>query len=134
MSVVVFDVNYFKAAYPSFDAVAPALLQVYFDKACLLLNNTEQSMVTDLNERKILLNLLVAHLAALNSGENGQAPSGLVGRVTSASEGSISASTDYGTLESGQAWYIQTRFGAEYWQLTAKYRTMRYVVRPRRLL
>ena len=42
-------------------------------------------------------------------------------------EGSVSVSADMGAVGSNTAWYLQTPYGATYWQLTAKYRRFRYV-------
>lgn len=73
-----------------------------------------------------LLNLMVAHVCQLLYGINGQAPSGVVGRISNASEGSVSVGTDFPTTPNN-AWFLQTQFGAMYWQMTAVYRNMRYI-------
>ncbi|EEZ74634.1 hypothetical protein NEILACOT_05350 [Neisseria lactamica ATCC 23970] len=75
-------------------------------------------------EREMLLFLLVRHFAAL---AERAAQGGLVGRIASASEGSVSVSADMGAAGGNAAWYLQTPYGATYWQLTAKYRRFRYV-------
>src|SRR6201999_4036529 len=77
-----------------------------------------------------LLSLLTAHITALKDGSNGQPPPGIVGRVDKATEGSVSVSADMGTMAYGQAYYMQTQWGALYWQATARYRTMRYIPAP----
>ncbi|WP_336747889.1 DUF4054 domain-containing protein [Pantoea vagans] len=127
MAVVVFDLAAFRARYPEFETVSDALLNAYFIEATVYLNNTDTSPVTDVNQRAVFLNMLVAHLAAMNSGVGGQASSGLVGRVTSASEGSVSVSVDAGPSSSASWWYLQTPYGAAYWQATLSYRTIRYL-------
>ena len=132
MASIVFDPSNFKLIYPSFEAVPEAVLQNYFDEATLYLDNSDGSFVHDMGQRRILLNLLVAHLAALRSGENGQAPSGMVGRISSANQGSVSISSEYGSSSEMGNWFNQTRFGAEFWMLTARYRTLRYVAPARR--
>lgn len=124
MGIVVFDSSAFKLAYPEFAGMADIALQQYFAQAEQLVSNADNSRVTSLIERSILLNLLVAHIAKLRlSAANG---GGLVGRVSSASEGSVSVSADMGAVTNSQAWYAQTTYGADYWALTAKYRTFRY--------
>jgi hypothetical protein len=35
-----------------------------------------------------------------------------------------------GTVVYGQAYYLQTQWGAMYWQATARFRTMRYIPAP----
>jgi hypothetical protein len=127
MGVVVFDPVAFVARYPEFATVSTALLGDYFVEATMLLDNTDSSPVRDWqNERRILLNYLTAHITALNAGVNGQMPSGVVGRVSSATQGTISVGTDYGPTTKAQAWYTQTQYGASYWNATAKYRSMHY--------
>lgn len=129
MSVVVFDLSGFLARYPEFNSLGGPLLSAYFTEATIYLNNTDSSLVTDGAPgglRALLLNMIVAHIAALNSGVNGQAPSGLVGRIDQASEGSVSAHADMGPVTNSQAWWMQTRYGAAYWGATASYRTFRY--------
>jgi hypothetical protein len=125
MAVVVFDPVLFKQGYPEFAGMADAVLMQYFAQAEQFVDNTDGSRVVNETERLILLSLLVAHIARLrqNAAANG---GGLVGRVSSATEGSVSVSADYGQIAYGQAWYVQTQYGAEYWSMTAKYRTFRY--------
>lgn len=94
MGVVIFDPSAFKLRYPEFSSVDDVLLQQYFTQATIYLDNTDSSRVSDLAVRSMLLNMLVAHIACLYSGANGQSPSGLVGRIDSASEGSVSVHAD----------------------------------------
>jgi hypothetical protein len=125
--VVVFDVSLFKAANPEFTTVAPARLQQNFSYATLLLNNSCGSLMVDAPTRETFLNLLTAHLTALFDGVNGQPPAGVVGRVSGATEGSVSVQLDMGQTNMDAAWYEQTRWGALYWAATAPFRTFRYV-------
>ena len=71
--------------------------------------------------------MLVAHIAALNSGTNGNAAPETVGRVDQATEGSVSVHLDMGAVPGTAAWYMQTKYGAAYWSATKQYRTMRYL-------
>lgn len=125
--VVVFDPVGFAARFPEFSTVPAAALTAYFGEATLVLDNTTCSIVQQIEQRQPLLWLLTAHLTALNSGVNGQAPSQLVGRINTASEGSVSVGTDNGPQPATAAWFMQTKYGAEYWQLTAGLRTAHYV-------
>lgn len=93
MAIVVFDINAFRERYPEFDTVSDSLLNAYFVEATVYLDNTDRSAVCDVAIRAVYLNMLVAHIAAINSGVDGKGPTGLVGRVASASEGSVSVST-----------------------------------------
>ncbi|HDI3034397.1 DUF4054 domain-containing protein [Cronobacter sp. EKM101R] len=126
MAVVTFDIEAFCERYPQFSRVCDPLLNAYFVEATTLLDNTDCSPVQDIAERAVLLNMLVAHLAELNGGAGGKGASGLVGRVASASEGSVSVSTGDVPTSAASWWYLQTPFGAAYWNATAKYRTFRY--------
>lgn len=123
--VVAFDAAYFAVRYPGFSAVGSALLNDYFSEAGILLNNTASSIVRDAStggRRYILLHMLTAHIAQLNSGANGQAPSGLVGRISAATQGSVNVSTDMGQQPMAAAYYLQTPYGTQFWNMTADLR------------
>jgi hypothetical protein len=124
--VVTFDYAAWVARYPEFDAIEQSLVLDYFDEATGILDNTPCSIVQDTTQRARLLNMLTAHIAAMNSGVNGQAASPLVGRVSNATEGSVSVAAEYPTT-SDNAWFLQTKYGAAYWQATAYLRTFNYV-------
>ena len=126
MASVTFDPAAFKLRYPEFATLDNALLTLYFAEATLYLDNTDCSPVTNLTVRAMLLNMIVAHIAAMNAGANGQAPSPLVGRVSNATEGSVSVGTDY-AVPGTAAWYAQTKYGAAYWEATKRYRLGRYI-------
>ena len=128
MGVVTFDPTAFIARYPEFATVSTLLLQDYFDESTIYLSNTDASLVTSIPQRTLLLNMLVAHLAALYSGVNGQPPSGIVGRISNASEGSVSVAADMGPITNSQAFYVQTKYGSAYWAATRAFRTFRYRV------
>lgn len=129
--VVTFDATEFKGLYPAFETVADGLLQADFDVATLFLNNSCCSMVKDANVRQRMLYLATAHVAALLQGENGKPPSGIVGRIDKAAEGSVSVSAAYATMMSmSEAYFSQTQYGALFWQITAPYRSMLYVPPP----
>src|SRR5262249_32656248 len=82
----------------------------------------------------VLMNMVTAHIAALNSQSQGDSDPGApkdanspVGRIASATEGSVSVSTEYAPMANGsEAWFLQTRYGAAFWAATAVYRTARY--------
>jgi hypothetical protein len=120
MAVVVFDPVAFLARYPEFTAIQEPTLQAYFAEATIYLDNTDQSRVCDVTVRAVLLNMLVAHIAAL-------AAASLVGRINQATEGSVTVSAEMGTPSGTSAWFQQTKYGAAFWQATAPYRTFQYV-------
>ncbi|GBQ90906.1 DUF4054 domain-containing protein [Gluconobacter albidus] len=127
--VVTFDYSTWSALYP---VLASSTNQTqasdYFDQAGDILSNTPRSPVQNLGRRARLLNLLTAHIAQLNlpadAAGNG---AGVVGRVAAASEGSTSVSLDMGPTSQSSAWFMQTQYGATFWQMTAYLRQMRFV-------
>jgi hypothetical protein len=128
--VVAFDSVYFYARFPEFSTVSATLLGYYFGEAGILLNNTPTSVVQDSSvggRRYLLLHLLTAHIASLYSGVNGIAPSGLVGRISDASEGSVRVAVDMGTQPAAAAYFLQTNYGTEFWWMTADLRTGTFV-------
>lgn len=121
--VVVFDPAEFRLLYPSISATDEQL-EMYFAMAETFLDNTECSIVKDLDARKTMLYLLVAHIALLSQqAENGNP---VVGRISNATEGTVSVGLDYGTMGNNERWYLQTPWGAMYWQMSKKYRSMVY--------
>lgn len=120
------------AAYPEFNVPPTVVLapqaQRFFAQADLYFDNGPSAparfRITDEQQTQIMW-MLVAHLAQLRVGSNGQAASGLVGRISSASEGSVSVSTEFPTT-ANSAWFLQTPYGADFWQATAALRTMHY--------
>ena len=115
--------------YPEFSAVASNLATMYFNEATLYLDNTDSSLVVDVTQRTMLLYMLTAHIAAGNgSGISGQGANPLVGRISSATEGTVTVNAEYASNTPGtMAWFITTPYGAAYYQATAPYRTMRYM-------
>lgn len=132
MAVAAFDWSVWQARFPELVAkgITEPLAADFFAEAGLLLDNTDCSIVEDVAIRGLLLNLIVAHLAALSGTVRGVgAP---VGRTSSVSEGSVSASFDYVTMSQSQAYWAQTPYGAQYWQSVLPYRSFRYVPGPQR--
>lgn len=139
--VVTFDEAAFLLAFPEFGAYSaanPGALAAVFDLVtALYINNTAFSVVKDLNTRKYLIWLGMAHVLYLrgallttDAAAGGSASAGNVGRVSSATEGSVSASLDMGATPNTAAWWMQSQYGAQYWTATAPYRTIRYARAP----
>jgi hypothetical protein len=78
-----------------------------------------------------LLNLMVAHIAVLFFGQNGNAPSTLVGRITSAGEGSVNVSTEMPSTPN-RGWYDQTPYGSAFYELSSNFMSAVYIPGPRR--
>lgn len=129
--VVVFDFAEFTGIYPEFTTAGSPACGFNFNLATLNLSNCCRSPVPNPAVRQSLLYLLTAHLTFMFTpcGANNNQPSGLVGRVSSASEGSVSVSADF-PASPNASWFLQTKYGALFWQATASLRTMRYTPAP----
>lgn len=132
MAVVTFDPATFKLRYPQFASVSDFLLGECFNEATLYLSNADTSPVQDVTRRAMLLNMLTAHIAFLGGALNPGNAANPVGRVSSATEGSVSASLEYG-VPGTQAWFVQTQWGAAFWQATTSLRGFRYISRAIRV-
>lgn len=137
---VVFNYQNWVAAFPMFSAVSEPLAQNYFDMAGLYFNNGG-GWQSSLPQATTLLNLLTCHLAWLysprddngNPASTGTLPPMIVGRISSASQGSVSMQTDYDSNKGSPSaqWLNQTPWGAQYYAATANFRTARYIGRRR---
>lgn len=128
--IVTFDYAQWSALFPELAAtVNQPQAQMYFDLATTVHRNDGGGPVNNAAQQSNLLNLVTAHIAALfGASTSGGQPSGLVGRINSATEGSVSVQAAYSNNISEQmAWFVQTKYGALYWTATAPFRTMRYV-------
>lgn len=62
---------------------------------------------------------------------NIQAPLGIVGRINNASEGDVSVASEWAAPpNANQAYFVQTKYGADYWTMTARYRLGLFVAAP----
>lgn len=130
MTVIVFVPADFKAEYPEFAAVADARCTVMFTIASQsLLDNTSGSPVMDANYRTQLFYMLVAHLLLIFGDGTATTPNNAPpGRLSSATEGSVSTSFEYNIPQGSMlaAWFLQTKYGALYWTATAPFRSFKY--------
>jgi hypothetical protein len=140
MAEAVFNYTAWAAMFPELanGGVTSTVADIYFTSATFLLDNSKCSVVRDPKRRLFLLNYIVAHLASIGgyplpAGATGPAgPSGMVGRVANATEGTVSVGSDMGPVTNQQAWWLQSQYGATYWEMTRYLRTMRYVAAPAR--
>jgi hypothetical protein len=127
MAVVTLDIPKFRAIFPEFSDVTDVQLQFLFDEATDYLNNSEYSVVPEYAKRERLLYLLMAHLAWIRYGDaKGNGGSGFVGRISSATEGSVSVGSELGAMSVGTAWYTQSPYGLAFWQATKVYRMAKW--------
>ncbi len=120
MAVVELDIEGWRELFPAFAEAADAQVQHWFAQACMLVGNDAGSMIPydppSRLQRQTVINLVMCHLATLD--RRGDA----VGRVTSATQGSVSSSTDYAAAGRNAAWWTQSQCGATAWQLLKPYR------------
>lgn len=134
--IVSFDYQAFVRSYPEMSALGDARAAEYFLIATTLHGNDGGGPISDAALQTSLLNMLTAHIAFLfsprdsagNPAAQGTAAPNMVGRITSASQGSVSATAEamQGFNTAQAQWLAQTRYGAMYWSATAQFRTMRY--------
>lgn len=130
MAAVVFDPAAFVARYPEFAAVAALRLTAFFSEATFYLSNSD-SPIADATRRAVLLNMLTAHVAYLAGALSADGQAKPVGRISQASEGSVSASFEAAPPTPGSGeWFKQTQYGASFWQATSAIRGFRYVACP----
>ena len=131
MAAVVFDPTAFKARYPEFAAVPDATLTACFMEAGLYLSNADNSPVQNITRRATLFNMLTAHVAYLGGLLSADGMPRPVGRVSQASEGSVSAAFE-GPPPGSAQWFQQSQYGAAFWQATSSLRGFRYLAQPTR--
>jgi Protein of unknown function (DUF4054) len=139
---VVFDFPTWVGMYGEFANCTALQGQGWFNRATFLCDNSQYNPVVSApGMLSDLLYLLTSHIAWLNAPRDaqgnpaatGQPAPPIVGRINSASEGSVSVGADMGDATAGspsQPWYMQTKYGAEFWAATAGVRTAGYVARP----
>jgi len=126
--VVEFNYTNWAARYPELSAwVGQPLAQLYFDEATLYCDNTPCSPIANLSQRTMFLNMLTAHVAALNASLNNQPSNPLVGRISHAVEGSVTVQTQLDVPPGCPQFFAQTKYGIAFWVASAGYRTMHYV-------
>lgn len=136
---VTFDPVEFKASFPVFAGCTDGQLATFFRIAGLYCWNSTQNPAFASGNLALLLDLATAHVAWLNAPRDvqgnpsaaGSPPSPIVGRINTASEGSVSVGAEWnGSGSPSEAWWLQSQYGAMWWQATAQYRTARYLANP----
>lgn len=127
--------------YPEFANISEPMAVGFFNEAQLYYNN--QGWPGSLPNALTLLNMLTAHIAWLyaprddsnNPASTGQNASPLVGRISNASEGSVSVQTELTSSDSpSRDFFAQTKYGLSYWQATLNFRVAHYRARPTRVI
>ena len=122
MAVVELDTGLFRELYPKYEKASDQLIETWWEAVCQLIGNTESSRIPysppSVNTRKVILYAALCHVAELMTRDNG-----VVGRVSSASEGSVSTAFDFPVLSKSGAWWAQTQCGLMVWQMLLPYRS-----------
>lgn len=122
---VAWDEEAWRELYPQFSGITSAQLDMLWQMACTIVDNTETSPFpydpdNNVYVRKIILYALMCHLATLATWDaNGQQ-----GALASASEGSVSASfqmPQYPATSVSAQWYNQTLCGRTAFNLLRAY-------------
>ena len=136
MAVVTFNYTTWSQRYPEFGGgiVPEPLASLYFAEACMFLDNTDCGAVpagAPTYQRDMFLNMITAHIAALNAAIGGQPASPIVGRISQAAQGSVSVTAELVNNPSEQmAFFAQTKYGLAYWTASRQFRTGFYVPGP----
>ena len=140
--VVTFDKTWFTtftAMFPTFGCLTQEQVGAYFNIATLYVaNDASNPAVCILSQ---LLYLVTAHVAWLLSpkdangnptadGGGSSSSAGLVGRISQATQGSVSVTTELDVMPGSESWYAQSQYGLMAWQAMAQFRTARYTVSP----
>lgn len=120
------------ALYPEFAYVPQAQVIEYFNLATMYQDNSGAGFPQNPTQQLNLLNMVTAHLTQLFASlANGQPASQLVGRINSASQGSVSVATQLDLAKSDlAAFFAQTKYGLACWVATMPFRRMRYFPGP----
>ncbi|HEY6030504.1 MAG TPA: DUF4054 domain-containing protein [Gaiellaceae bacterium] len=134
---VAFSFDAFVAQFPEMEPIGATLAQNYWTIATMMHANDGSGPIGNPAQQSSLLNMLTAHLAQLfaprdpagNPAASGAPSPQIVGRISSASEGSVSVQTEalQGFTTAQASWLSQTKYGALYWAATAFARTARSV-------
>jgi hypothetical protein len=130
------SLNYsaFVAQFPAFSSLTQSTVENAWAEALATVTSQITTLTGDPATdamNAIRLNYATAHLLALFAGENGNAPTGIVGRVDDATQGSVHVHADMGVTSQSSAWWMQTSYGARFWQLTEPLRRFQYVAYQR---
>ena len=132
----VFDYDTWVAMFPEMAGVTSPVATGYFAMATMYIRNDGGGPINDPNMQATVLNLTTAHIAKLFSNQTAGIPvtggieppnTGAVGRVSQASQGSVSATLEMMPAEASSAWFNQTQYGAAAYRMLAPFRTMRYL-------
>ena len=130
MAIVTFVPAAFRTEYPEFSTVSDGRATNMFTIAeQSLLDNADNNPQMDPTFRTQLFYMLVAHLLLIFGASDApvlnNAPPG---RINSATEGTVSSQFEYNMPQGSAmaAWFLQTKYGALFWTVTAPFRSAKY--------
>lgn len=133
-AIVAFDYNSFISQYPEFAYIQAPQVETYWNIATIYCRVDGGGPVPTAALVTSLANMLTAHIAYLFAPSPSGIPnSTIVGRISNASEGSVSVGVENQYPPGTPQWYQQSKYGSLYWAATAPYRTMRYIPSPMRI-
>lgn len=128
-ATVTFDPAAWRERFPEFADVSDALAEDFFAEATDIWANDGSGPVNDAARQLRILNMLTAHIAKVSGGASGGGGnSGLVGRVSSATEGSVTVQVEAAQATQSTQWFMQSQYGASYLQMIAPYINFRSVM------
>ncbi len=132
--VVQFDYPSWAALFPQFARLSQAQVTQYWGLATAFVRNDGGGPVNTPTIQTSLLNLATAHMCALlgpyvpgADGSPAQPGNPLVGRINSASEGSVSVATENQYPPGSSQFWQQSQYGSMFWVMSAPFRTFRYI-------
>ena len=112
-----FDPIEFKQNFPEFVDLNDTLLINVYSNNALIKSRWVYSYFTDENVQYYWSTVVLAHILTIRYNQQGGTNSS-VGRISSASEGGVSASFEFNIkTESGSAYWNSTVYGVEVWEL-----------------
>lgn len=111
------DVTIFREKYPEFSLMSDSVIQDLFFESKLLIDYYGK-FPPDVAE--YILYKCTAHLAFIKRDASDGDSVGL-GKISSASEGDVSASVEYQLEKAGQSFWISSIYGAELWELLRRF-------------
>ena len=137
---ITFNYTAWTVLFPELASVSEVQATQYFGVATMYVRNDGGGPIRDVNMLTNALNFTTAHVAKLLSQETNGVPTtggtspppGIVGRINTANQGSVSVGLDFPEQQPNAAWWNQTTYGAMVWSMLKPYRTARYLGSTRR--
>lgn len=113
-----FNVAQYKLDYPQFVNISNSILTDKYNYIALARSQWVLTYFTDPVQQYYWSCIVLSHILTIDYGFDGSGTGGLIGRISSASEDNVSASSEFNMpISNGSAWWNQTNYGAEIWSL-----------------